>query len=181
MARLAAQDWILAAVEHMARGGVHEVRVEKIARALKVSKGSFYWHFENRSALLTQMLEYWEQEGTRAIIARTDAVDQSFTQRLKSLVDVVFRSTEVEIAFEIQVRAWASTDLEVQKVVHSVDERRVSYMHELLSSSDTSYARARAEFTYSILLGDMLRRNYGKEEIDRGQLKVLKSVILDLS
>lgn len=165
----------------MANGGVHEVRVEKIARSLKVSKGSFYWHFENRSALLTQMLDFWEQQGTRAIIERTQATDPSSKKRLRSLVDVVFQSTAIEIAFEIQVRAWASTDSEVQSVVNRVDERRVAYMQELLSSTRTSHARARAELTYSVLLGDMLRRNYGKPEIDRGQLRVLKSVLLDLN
>lgn len=164
----------------MASGGVHEVRVEKLARTLKVSKGSFYWHFSNRKALLTQMLEFWEEEGTRAIIARTQSEDQNAKTRLKSLIDVVFHSTPTEIAFEIQVRAWASTDEAVREVVLRVDHRRVSYVQELLQATGKPYARARAELTYSVLLGDMLRQNYGKEEIDRSQLRVLKSEILGL-
>lgn len=54
-------------------------------------------------------------------------------------------------------------------------------MQELLGSPNVTFARARAELTYSILLGDMLRQNYGTPAIDRGQLRVLKSVMLNLS
>ena len=50
--RLSRQEWIDAGLKAMARDGVDAVRIERLAAALKVTKGSFYWHFKDRDALL---------------------------------------------------------------------------------------------------------------------------------
>ncbi|WP_163317770.1 TetR family transcriptional regulator, partial [Enterobacter hormaechei] len=42
---LSAEDWISAAFRALSQGGAQAIRAEAIARDLKVSKGSFYWHF----------------------------------------------------------------------------------------------------------------------------------------
>src|ERR671911_1826652 len=66
---LTAEDWIEAAYRAMAEGGVEAVAVEPLARKLGVTKGSLYWHFEDRKALLEALLERWERESTEARIA----------------------------------------------------------------------------------------------------------------
>lgn len=181
MPRLSADDWVNAAVQQMADSGVHAVRVERLAQALGVSKGSFYWHFENRNALLTAMLKFWEDQGTKAIIAQVDAQTELPRTRVRTLAELVFRSSSVELAFEIQVRAWATVEAQAQTVVHAVDKHRVSYVQRLLTQAKVPYPRARAELFYSVLLGDMLRRTYGKKDIDRGQLRILIDDLLGLS
>src|SRR3546814_3926398 len=50
--RLSADDWAQAALEQIAEQGVLAVAVEPLARRLGVTKGSFYWHFPSREALL---------------------------------------------------------------------------------------------------------------------------------
>src|SRR5664279_4441164 len=57
--RLGAEDWVQAGLRTLARRGVSNVRVERLARDLKVTKGSFYWHFTDRDALLDAMLSSW--------------------------------------------------------------------------------------------------------------------------
>src|SRR3712207_5397568 len=59
---LAAGDWVRAAAGAIEEGGVGTVAVEPLARKLGVTKGSFYWHFGNRVALLTATPERWEEE-----------------------------------------------------------------------------------------------------------------------
>ncbi len=56
-ARLDADAWIAAAFDALAEGGIDAVRVEPLATALGITKGSFYWHFADRRALLDAMLE----------------------------------------------------------------------------------------------------------------------------
>src|SRR5512145_1401917 len=58
--RLSADDWAAAALDLIAEQGVAAVAVEPLARRLGVTKGSFYWHFPSREALLSAALERWE-------------------------------------------------------------------------------------------------------------------------
>src|ERR1035438_2182029 len=63
-------DWLKAARLALLTGGVEAVRVEKLARNLRVTKGSFYWHFKDREELLALLLREWEEELLKDIIPR---------------------------------------------------------------------------------------------------------------
>src|SRR3546814_8458026 len=56
--RLSAEDWAQAALDLIAEQGVSAVAVEPLARRLGVTKGSFYWHFPSREALLVRSEEH---------------------------------------------------------------------------------------------------------------------------
>ena len=58
-ARLGRDDWIRAALDAIAAGGLAAVAVEPLARSLGVTKGSFYAHFSNRDELIEAALEAW--------------------------------------------------------------------------------------------------------------------------
>src|SRR5437763_6139308 len=53
-------SWIQEGLRALGIGGPDAVRIESLAQALGVSKGGFYWHFDDRRALLTEMLDAWE-------------------------------------------------------------------------------------------------------------------------
>src|SRR5690348_17007444 len=72
--RLDAEAWIAAAFDALADGGVDAVRVEPLAKALAITKGSFYWHFADRRALIDAMLAAWAEGRIAAI--REQAVDR---------------------------------------------------------------------------------------------------------
>src|SRR5438093_1037350 len=63
---LSAGDWARAALEMLAQRGIEAVAVEVLAQRLRVTKGSFYWHFRSRAALLEAALREWETSATRA-------------------------------------------------------------------------------------------------------------------
>jgi AcrR family transcriptional regulator len=73
-ARLNAQDWADAALIALRSSGAGGVAIEPLARALGATKGSFYWHYRNRKALLEAALGRWEAQETDAVIARPSAV-----------------------------------------------------------------------------------------------------------
>jgi AcrR family transcriptional regulator len=64
------EDWTNAALEAIADGGTGKVAVEALARELGATKGSFYWHFRNRDALLEAALARWEETDARQIDER---------------------------------------------------------------------------------------------------------------
>ena len=73
--RLQASDWEDAALAAVAAHGLSGLAVEALARKLGVTKGSFYWHFESRDALLQAALERWEQRGTEEIIKTLEGLE----------------------------------------------------------------------------------------------------------
>lgn len=66
--RLSAADWEQGALDLIAAHGVGAVTVESLARQLGVTKGSFYWHFPTREALLKAAFDRWEKQSTDKFI-----------------------------------------------------------------------------------------------------------------
>jgi AcrR family transcriptional regulator len=82
--RLSADDWTSAALAALVEGGVAAVAVEPLAMRLGATKGSFYWHFRNRDALLAATLERWERLETDDVITRVEIEDDP-RARLRAL------------------------------------------------------------------------------------------------
>jgi AcrR family transcriptional regulator len=76
--RLSASDWTAAALDALAAGGLAAVAVEPLATRLGTTKGSFYWHFTNRDALLRAVLERWERTDTEDVITYVEAEAAQF-------------------------------------------------------------------------------------------------------
>ena len=57
--------WIEEGLRALAAGGPDAVRIDPLAKALGVTRGGFYWHFEDRGALLEEMLDTWERTRDR--------------------------------------------------------------------------------------------------------------------
>ena len=83
-------DWAVAAFRAVARGGVDAVAVERIAAELGATKGSFYWHFKNRDALIEAALDEWERRLTENVIERLER-EPDPGQRLKKLLAAEFQ------------------------------------------------------------------------------------------
>jgi AcrR family transcriptional regulator len=65
--RVSKDQWLSAALDMLETGGVNNVRVERIAAKLSISKSGFYWHFKDRRDLLSHILEYWAHEYTEVV------------------------------------------------------------------------------------------------------------------
>ncbi len=180
MARLSAEDWVRAATLQLAEGGVASVRVEPLAKTLGVSKGSFYWHFTDRAALLRAVVEGWERLGTLAIIEDVDREIDTPDGRLWALLERVFGRRGPLDHFESAVRAWAARDSDVQAVVRRVDRRRLRYVAKLLEAAgiDAAEARRRAELLYCVLIGEFFQCSYGKAKLSHASLRSLHHLML---
>ena len=86
MVKRTANDWVGAALGALGTSGVDGVAVEPIARALRVTKGSFYWHFTSREELLAAGLARWEARTVEMMDALEDEVKDP-RARLKALME----------------------------------------------------------------------------------------------
>ena len=91
--RLSADDWAQAALDLVAEQGVSAVAVEPLARRLGVTKGSFYWHFPSRDALLQAALERWEANEQESVFGSLEAVPDP-AERLRALFLLVAREVK---------------------------------------------------------------------------------------
>ncbi len=105
---LSADDWAAAALEALGRGGITAVAVEPLAKTLGTTKGSFYWHFAGRSALIEAALARWEQLNTDAIIAAIDANGAAADQLRRLIRLVLSQVTEVQEAGSVELALQAN-------------------------------------------------------------------------
>lgn len=152
MARLSRADWVDAAYARFRGAGISAVSVEAVARDLGATKGSFYWHFDDRSALVDDVLARWEDMETERLIDLVEQVDDP-TQRLAKLLEVIAHRT-TERSGERTLFAEAST-LGITEVVARASERRVSYTARLLEAAgiDAADARRRAVIVVAAVVG----------------------------
>lgn len=152
MARLTREDWVAAARERFNEQGVDAIAVEPVARAVGATKGSFYWHFADRAALVNAVLDEWEATQTEALIAE---VDESWAPRekLEHLVRLVAHQTPKR-GGEATLYTAAGRNSVADRVAR-VTERRVSYIAGLLAAIglDEDEARRRAITVNAALVG----------------------------
>ena len=55
--QLGRHDWVDAALRALTVGGLASLSVERLATELGATKGSFYWHFKDRAALIEATLD----------------------------------------------------------------------------------------------------------------------------
>src|ERR1051325_12078729 len=155
-ARLDAEAWVAAAFDALAEGGVDAVRVEPLAKALGITKGSFYWHFADRRAQLDAMLTAWAD-------GRIGAIREQATARgapeavLGDLADLYTRHANLRgLTIELAIRSLARTDEAAAKAVRSVDRERLRHVGELFGALGWAggQAQERAILFYSYLFGE---------------------------
>ena len=153
--RLSRQEWIDAGLKAMAGDGVDAVRIERLAAALKVTKGSFYWHFKDRDALLEALLEAWRSRATTAIIDAVEAKGGDARAKLANLFTIV---SVIEGQLDRAIRSWAAQDRAAASALKEVDRQRLDYLLILFMGVGFNAAEAlgRARLVYHALIGQFM-------------------------
>ncbi|MER8874539.1 TetR/AcrR family transcriptional regulator [Mesorhizobium sp. M0814] len=142
----------------LAERGANALKVRAMAAELNVSRGSFYWHFVDIADFRAQLLRSWRDWATDRII-RLLETEQAEPDRLKTLLSRAFvekhdpdRSVR---SLDRAIRSWAGEDADVAAAVAAVDDRRVSYISNLLAAGGVEPQKAhdRAAFLYWAYLG----------------------------
>lgn len=123
-AKLTGRDWETAALDAIAEHGVAGVAVEPLARRLGVTKGSFYWHFAHREALLEAALGHWEDLHTEKVIAGLSEVRDP----RERLVQLIGRALGGGRADRIHIALATSTHPLARRALARVTHRRLQYL-----------------------------------------------------
>lgn len=179
---LCAEDWEHGALEVIAEAGIRALTVESLARRLGITKGSFYWHFANREALLERALTRWE-----AIDARNLRQALSDIACPRDRLRRFFRRTSREkLTHRVYSALCVAGDHElVAPLLERVATRRMEHLavayREL--GYDEDRARHRSRLAYSAYLGFLqLQRqrqapNLSSEDFDAYVEHVIETLI----
>lgn len=139
---LTKDDWLGAAMELLRTRGIGGVRVLPLANELGVSRGSFYWHFEDRDDLLRSMLDWWDREMTDGVIQFANESRGSPRKRLMAVAEDVVRFNRNR--YETAIRSWAEGDKRAAKTLKRVVTKRLDYVTSLFREAGFPPADARA-------------------------------------
>jgi AcrR family transcriptional regulator len=151
-APLTREAWVKAAMNLIAQEGVQAVAVEPLALALGVTKGSFYWHFQNRDDLIHASLEAWEQDQSADVVSRYGGIADP-RRRLRVLLFAAFEDLENGKFFA--ALTVSSEDPRVQPYLQRATERRLAFGVETFQALGLTEkeAKERALLAYAAYAG----------------------------
>lgn len=139
------ERWVDVAVDVLAKEGVTGLRVEVLAKRCGVTKGSFYWHFKDRQALLDAVLEHWKAGRIRDIEKTTAVTPGNEREQLHYAIEVYGASRNRKgMSIELAVRDWARHDAQAAAIVEQVDLYRLECTRKLFVASGMSDAEAKS-------------------------------------
>lgn len=145
---LSREDWIRAGLETLAEKGVDGVRVESLARRLRISKGSFYWHFKDREDLLDAVLSSWALDhGDWELGENGRALNAA--ESWARLLELLSRPSYGRL--DLAISQWACEEERVQHRVSEVEKKRLAYLAQVFREVGFS-ARQAEEWAQSAML-----------------------------
>lgn len=181
--RIDEQDWIEAALDMLAKGGLAAVRVEPLALKLGVTKGAFYARYPTRDALLMAMLDYWRRVSTLDVLSGFAAIDESPERRLDRVVKLSSRRPDVRNRglLEMGIRIWADSDPIAAATMQEIDSYRLDYFKAVLRANgfEEAEAEARALLVYGYMIADACVSGRRSEDTKRAIRALLTAGIVD--
>ncbi|MFD0856513.1 TetR/AcrR family transcriptional regulator [Actinomadura adrarensis] len=140
--RIGRQDWIEAGYQELARAGERAVTINALAARLKVTKGSFYWHFKDRADLMRALLDRWAHERTDEMLTLALGTTSDPHERLRRIAALGREIAPVDRA----MRLWAQHDPAAAEAVKHADQALLKHITTSLTDLgfDTSEAELRA-------------------------------------
>ena len=148
-------SWIGEGLRALAAGGPDAVRIELLARALGVTRGGFYWHFDDRRGLLEEILDTWERVSVDEVIERVESEGGDARAKLRRL-SALAASSDEPLRIDLAVRDWARREQTVADRLRRVDNRRMEYVRSLFGAfcPDEDDVEARCVLAFSLWIGN---------------------------
>lgn len=184
--KLSSTDWIKAGFRALTAEGTDGLKVERLARAMGTTKGSFYWHFNNASDFKTRMLGHWLDEAFTAVTYQVEC-EQGAIAQLQRLMELAAQTPDEYGGKEAEsaIRAWARSDIEVAEAVSKIDLMRISFLkkllanakldeHTALSEVSTLDAQPTAELIYAAYVGYLSLPDLDDDATKNGLMLLLR-------
>ncbi|OZG73954.1 TetR family transcriptional regulator [Hahella sp. CCB-MM4] len=129
--RGSADIWLQAAYENLIESGVDAVRIQPLAKQLKLSRTSFYWFFKDREELLSALLAQWREKNTGNLVKQAERYGESIIESVLNVFDCWLDQDLFDTHFEFAVRSWALQSNDVKAQISEADEIRLAALRSM--------------------------------------------------
>jgi AcrR family transcriptional regulator len=151
---LSREAWIAAARKVLERRGIAEVKIDRLARHLKVTRGSFYFHFSSLEDLHSGLLQEWRRSNCQPFQDISDAAEIDGLKLFTAIVHVWVDEDPFSPLLDLAVRDWSRTSKRLAREVTAMDTLRMALLtgafRALGYSADESLVRARITYFHQI-------------------------------
>ena len=125
------EGWLDAAYDALLTSGVEAVKIQSLAKKLKLSRTSFYWFFEDREQLLAALIARWRDKNTGNLVKRSEAYAESIAEAMLNVFDCWLDTELFDSQFEFGIRSWAIQSPEILADVNAADQLRIDAMTKM--------------------------------------------------
>lgn len=151
---LSREAWLNAAVDVLERHGIANVKIDRLSKQLKVTRGSFYFHFQGLNDLLASMVYEWRtrncQPFQRLVISEiTDGL--AF---FDTVAGIWVKEDPFSPKLDLAIRDWSRSNPALAREVTAIDDLRIGLLKRSFLamgySEDESTVRARITYFHQI-------------------------------
>jgi len=125
------EQWLDGALRYLRRGG-GELRIDRLTRALGVTKGSFYHHFTNRAEFIDAILEHWDKTYNLSVAAELERAGDDPREKLRMLLRTIYENGLAD--YDLPVRAWALDNARVRRFLRRTDQWRMDVVRQQMEA-----------------------------------------------
>jgi AcrR family transcriptional regulator len=152
--QLGKDDWIRVAKTILIKQGIAEVKIEKIAAKLKVTIGSFYWHFKGRAELHDAIIADWLATNTKPLEEAVAHAGDDPRHQYLAFFGVWVLERNFDPAYDNAVRVWSHSSQHVALIVTKVESERIKILHGIMKrfgyANDEAMMRARVTYYHQV-------------------------------
>lgn len=151
---LSRESWIAAALKVLERRGIAAVKIDRLARQLRVTRGSFYFHFAGLKDLQQAMLEEWRSRNCRPFLDLTAADIADGRAFFDVVVKIWIDEEPFSPLLDLAIRDWSRSATKIAAEVAEMDGRRITLLTRSFRAmgydADESLVRARITYLHQI-------------------------------
>ena len=147
-------DWLQRALELFVAEGIDAVRITRLADELGVTRGSFYWHYQNREDLIRALVEFWKNKNTPAIVGAVETA-ASLEDGILRFFETCVDSAQFDPRLDLALREWARRSAAIRRLVDAEDAARITALRAFFARFDYPMPQAliRARVLYYSQIG----------------------------
>lgn len=144
------EGWISCARVLLIEDGLAGIKVDRLAKRLKVTRGGFYYHFTSHHKLLQALLDDWRVNNCFIPKQIDPSSPQGAIAGFQEMTDNLIHEKGFDSQFDMAVREWARISQPVADVVQQVDEDRVAALQDIFAGLgyESVEAQLRAKLFY---------------------------------
>jgi len=166
LARLSREDWLEEGIKILSEFAQDKLRILYLCERLKVTRGSFYHHFESIDDYISSLMKKWEEENTFEFIRHSDkGIDAR--ERMEILAN---RVGDAQQSVEASIRSWSFYNPLVKEHLNRVDQERLAYLRGIFKDLgyDKKKVKVMAMIDYGLLIGiQQLNPDISKKEMEK--------------